>query len=84
MRVGDQLTLQIEKPAAGGRMIARHDGAVVLVAGAIPGEIVKTRVERVQRHTAWAATIQVVDASPDRLEPELDWSCGGCVFAHVR
>ncbi len=84
MRVGDQLTLQIEKPAAGGRMIARHDGAVVLVAGAIPGEIVKTRVERVQRHTAWAATIQVVDASPDRLDADFDWSCGGCVFAHVR
>jgi 23S rRNA (uracil1939-C5)-methyltransferase len=84
MRVGDQLTLKIEKPAAGGRMIARHDGAVVLVAGAIPGEVVTTRVERVQRHTAWAATTQVVDASPDRLGLEGDGSCGGCVFAHVR
>ena len=84
MKVGDQLTLQIEKPAAGGRMIARHNGAIVLVAGAIPGEIVKTRVERVQRHTAWAATTQVVDGSPDRLVSDVDWSCGGCVFAHVR
>ncbi len=84
MRVGDQLTLQIEKPAAGGRMIARHDGAVVLVSGAIPGETVKTQVERVQRHTAWAATTQVVEASPDRLDPMLDPACGGCVFAHVR
>lgn len=84
MRVGDQLTLQIEKPAAGGRMIARHDGAVVLVSGAIPGETVKTQVQRVQRHTAWAATTQVVEASPDRLDPMLDPACGGCVFAHVR
>ena len=84
MRVGDRLTLQIEKPAAGGRMIARYDGAVVLVSGAIPGETVKTTVERVQRHTAWAATTQIVDASPDRLDSALDPSCGGCVFAHVR
>ena len=84
MKVGDQLTLRIEKPAAGGRMIARHDGAVVLVSGAIPGETVQTTVERVQRHTAWATATQVVDASPDRLDSALDPSCGGCVFVHVR
>ena len=35
---GATVTLDVEKPAAGGRMIARHDGQVVLVWGAIPGE----------------------------------------------
>ena len=84
MKVGDRLTLQIEKPAAGGRMIARHGGAVVLVSGTIPGETVRTTVERVQRHTAWASTTEVVDPSPDRLDPAIDTACGGCVFAHVR
>jgi hypothetical protein len=36
VEVGQELSLFIEKPAAGGRTIARHDGQVVLVAGAIP------------------------------------------------
>src|SRR5687767_5589567 len=84
MTPGDQLTLTIEKPAAGGRMIARHDGAVVLVSAAIPGETVAATVEKVQRGTVWARTTRVIAPSPDRIEAEGDWSCGGSVFAHVR
>ena len=34
---GQAVELAIEKPAAGGRMIARHHGQIVLVRGAIPG-----------------------------------------------
>jgi hypothetical protein len=30
MKQGQHLTLAVEKPAAGGRMIARHNGAIVL------------------------------------------------------
>ena len=43
MSVGDVLPLTIEKPVAGGRMIARLDGRIVLVSGAIPGERVHAR-----------------------------------------
>jgi 23S rRNA (uracil1939-C5)-methyltransferase len=83
MNVGDRLTLTIEKPAAGGRMIARHEGAVVLVSGAIPGERIAAEVEKIQRGTAWARTIDVLEASPDRVSGERDWTCGGNVLAHV-
>ena len=44
---GQIVALTIEKPAAGGRMIARVDGRVVLVGGAIPGERVRARIERI-------------------------------------
>ena len=84
MRPGDRITLSIEKPAAGGRMIARHDGAIVLVSGAIPGETVEAVVERQQRGTVWAKTRAVLEASPDRLDGANDSACGGNVFAHVR
>ena len=77
------LTLQIERPAVGGRMIARHDGAVVLVAGAIPGERVVARVERVQRRTVWARVTEVVEASPDRVAVAPALACGGNVLAHM-
>ena len=82
--VGSQLTLEVEKPTAGGRMLARHQGQVVLVWGAIPGERVRARVERVGRGVVYAEATDVLDLSPDRREPGTDWRCGGNVFAHVR
>lgn len=80
---GDVLTLTIERPAVGGRMIARHDGAVVLVAGAIPGERVEALVERAQRGTVFARTVRVLDASPDRVDVDPRRRCAGHVLAHV-
>ncbi|HQZ39570.1 MAG TPA: TRAM domain-containing protein [Vicinamibacterales bacterium] len=82
MTPGERLTLEIERPVAGGRMLARHEGAVVLVSGALPGEVVDARVERVQRGTVWAAVVAVLEASPDRVGTPN--SCGGLVLAHAR
>jgi 23S rRNA (uracil1939-C5)-methyltransferase len=80
---GQALTLMVEKPAVGGRMIARADGQVVLVAGAIPGERVRVRVERVVKGVAFAETIDVDQPSADRVAPSADPRCGGCLYAHV-
>jgi 23S rRNA (uracil1939-C5)-methyltransferase len=80
---GSDLTLDVEKPAAGGRMLARHEGLVVLVWGAIPGERVRARVERAGKGVVYAATLEVLSASPDRRDAAADWRCGGNVFAHV-
>jgi tRNA/tmRNA/rRNA uracil-C5-methylase (TrmA/RlmC/RlmD family) len=81
--VTDTLTLDILQPVAGGRMLARHDGRVVLVAGAIPGERVTVRVERATRQMIWATVIGVDVASPDRRDPGADPSCGGRAYAHI-
>lgn len=83
MHRGQRVTLTIERPATGGRMIARHEGAVVLVSGAIPGEVVEAEVEKVQRGTAWAIVRHIVEASPDRVTGAPDGACGGSVFAHI-
>jgi 23S rRNA (uracil1939-C5)-methyltransferase len=80
---GDIITLSIEKPAAGGRMIARADGQVVLVAGAIPGERVRARIERVSKGVAYAATVAIDEPSPDRREPFVDPACGGCLYSYI-
>ena len=83
LQPGQRLELAIEKPAAGGRMIARHDGQVILVQGAIPGERVTAAVERVERQVAFASTVDLVSASPDRRSAHADPSCGGCSYAHI-
>jgi 23S rRNA (uracil1939-C5)-methyltransferase len=80
---GDSVPLTIEKPAAGGRMIARLNGQVVLVAGAIPGERVTARIERVGKGLLYADAISVDDASPDRRPVAGDPLCGGCLYAHI-
>lgn len=82
MRPGDLFEVTIEKPVAGGRMLARREGAIVLVSGALPGEVVEARVERVQRGTAWAEVTRVIESSLDRVaDPN---PCGGSIWAHAR
>jgi 23S rRNA (uracil1939-C5)-methyltransferase len=83
VEIGTRLTLEIEKPAAGGRMLARHHGQVVLVWGAIPGERVRARVERLGKGVVYADTDEVLDPSPDRRDDASDWRCGGNVLAFV-
>ena len=80
---GSIVTLDVEKPAAGGRMLARHHGQVVLVWGAIPGERVTARIDRTGKGLAFAETVDVVSSSPDRRPVAGDWRCGGNVYAHV-
>lgn len=83
IRPDDLLSLAPEKPAAGGRMLARHEGMVVLVAGAIPGEMVRARVERVERSLAFARVEEVVVPHPARRPVDGDPRCGGSVLAHI-
>jgi 23S rRNA (uracil1939-C5)-methyltransferase len=80
---GQQVELTIEKPASGGRMIARHYGQVVLVRGAIPGERVRALVERAEKRLAYAVTKEIVEASPDRRPGATDPLCGGALYSHV-
>ncbi len=82
VRVGAVVPLTVEKPVAGGRMLARHEGQIVLVAGAIPGERVMARVERTGRGVAHADVVEVIDASPDRRDGG-DWRCGGNAFGFI-
>jgi 23S rRNA (uracil1939-C5)-methyltransferase len=78
-----EIIVTIEKAVAGGRMLARHEGQIVFVAGAIPGECVRVRIERVSKHLAFADTVEVLEPSGDRRSVDADWACGGSFYAHV-
>ncbi|MDT5021539.1 MAG: hypothetical protein QOI33_2063 [Mycobacterium sp.] len=63
-----ELTLTVGAPANGGSCVARHDGRVVFVRYALPGERVRVRVTA-DRGSYWhAETIEVLEASADRAE----------------
>jgi 23S rRNA (uracil1939-C5)-methyltransferase len=64
---GDVLELTIDSLAHGGNGVARHDGYVVFVAGAVPGDRVRAVVGKAKRAYAEARAIEIVEASPDRV-----------------
>ncbi|MFZ1162972.1 class I SAM-dependent RNA methyltransferase [Mycobacterium sp.] len=64
----EQLTLTVGAPANGGSCVARHDGRVVFVRYALPGERVRVRVTA-DRGSYWhAETVEVIEPSADRTD----------------
>jgi len=63
-----ELTLTAGPPANGGSCVARHEGRVVFVRYALPGETVKVRV--VGDHGSYwhADVVEVMEPSPDRVD----------------
>ncbi|QSX78231.1 23S rRNA (uracil(1939)-C(5))-methyltransferase RlmD [Agrilutibacter solisilvae] len=68
-----------------GRGVARRDGKAIFIAGALPGERVMAKQTSRSRHFDEAATLEVLQASPDRVQPRCPHfgTCGGCALQHL-
>jgi 23S rRNA (uracil1939-C5)-methyltransferase len=66
---GEVLELTVDALAFGGAGVARLDGYVVFVTDAVPGDRVRAEVRKAKRAYAEARAIEIVDPSPDRIEP---------------
>ena len=66
---GQELDLRVDSLAFGGNGVARHDGYVVFVAGAIPGDRVRAVVTKRKRAYAEARAVELLERSRDRVEP---------------
>jgi 23S rRNA (uracil1939-C5)-methyltransferase len=67
-RKGDELDLEIETLVYGGRGLARLDGYVVFVDGALPGDRVRAVVSKSKKGYAEATTTETLGRSDERLE----------------
>jgi len=93
MDAGAIVELEVTGVAHGGVFVARHEGRVVFVPDAIPGETVRARLTDTRKKSFWRAeTLEVLDASPDRVPhvwAEADVSrapedrAGGAEFGHI-
>lgn len=93
LSVGDSIELDVTGIAHGGVSVARHEGRVVFVADAIPGERVRARVTDAKKKSFARATVtEVIDASPDRrdhvwaeasLARDPEERAGGAEFGHI-
>ncbi|UOR02145.1 TRAM domain-containing protein [Leucobacter allii] len=93
LAVGDTIELEVTGIAHGGVSVARHDGRVVFVADAIPGERVRARVTEARKKSfARAAVVEVLQDSSDRrahvwaeadVSRDPDHRAGGAEFGHI-
>ncbi|MDR3415348.1 MAG: 23S rRNA (uracil(1939)-C(5))-methyltransferase RlmD [Nevskia sp.] len=81
----EEFTAEVEDLAQDGRGIARVDGKVVFIAGALPGERVRYKLSRISRDADEGAATAVERASPHRVEPGCPHFglCGGCSLQHL-
>ncbi|MGH9124730.1 MAG: class I SAM-dependent RNA methyltransferase [Acidimicrobiales bacterium] len=72
---------------AGGAALAHDEaGRVVFVDGALPGETVAVQLTEARADYARGHAIEVLEASPDRVEPPcpaVARGCGGCTWQHI-
>lgn len=75
----------IEDLSHDGRGIARVNGKVVFIEGALPGETVSYGLYKQKKDFDEGVTLEVLQASPDRVEPKCPHFgiCGGCSLQHL-
>lgn len=68
-----------------GRGVARLDGQVLFIEGALPNEVVEYQVLKKQKRFAEARVQAVLEAAPERVEPRCPYyaRCGGCALQHL-
>jgi 23S rRNA (uracil1939-C5)-methyltransferase len=65
---GQELELTVESLAFGGAGVARHEGYVVFVRDAVPGDRVRAVVTKRKKAYAEARTVALLEAGPDRID----------------
>jgi 23S rRNA (uracil1939-C5)-methyltransferase len=79
------LEVEIERVLPGGVGLAHTEGLTVFVSLAAPGDILRTRIDRVQGKISFASIQEVLKPSPVRVEPPCPYfgRCGGCDFQQL-
>ncbi len=82
LSVGQKYTLWCDEMNNLGNAVCRIDGVVAFVSGAIIGDIVEAKIDKVTSAYALASVTKIIEKSPYRTDAEcpLFGECGGCAF----
>lgn len=85
MKQGDIVELYIRSFGDNAEGVAITNDFVCFVKNALPTETVKARITYVKKNIAYADTLEVLQASPDRAKPLCPYyaRCGGCELQHM-
>ncbi len=80
-----EFQIKMEKLVYGGSCLGRHEGQVVFVPFAAPGDLVKVRVFEEKKNFARARIIDILEPGPGRQTPPCSHFgiCGGCQWQHL-
>ena len=81
----ETIELKIDSLAYGGEGVARSEGKVYFVNGALPGEKVRAEIVQDKKNFARAEIVEILEPSKNRVEPPCDYygHCGGCQLQHL-
>jgi len=79
--------IHLTSMAHGSAALGRHEGRVVFVPYALPGERVRVEIIEEKAHHAFARLVEVLEPSPERVAPPCPYfgpaGCGGCQWQHA-
>lgn len=83
----ETIRVELTTMAHGGDALGRHEGKVIFVPYAIPGETVRAEITEDKEHYAFACLVEVLEPSPQRVDPPCPFfgqgKCGGCQWQHI-
>lgn len=85
MKVTDEIIVDVEKLSNLGFGIAKHDGLVVFVESACPGDKLKVKITKLNKNWANAQITEIIEKSPNRVAPPCAMQnvCGGCQLQFI-
>lgn len=83
--VGGILDVEIKKIVPKGYGLAFVEDLTVFVPLSAAGDRVRVRIEQIKGQTAFAEIEEIIEASPERIEPPCPYfgTCGGCNFQQM-
>ncbi len=85
MKRGEELEVLVESAAFEGKGVARAEGLVVFVRGAVPGDRARVRITSAKKSFAEADVVALVSPSSLRVPARCRYfgTCGGCTWQQV-
>lgn len=85
LATAEPFTVRVEDLTPEGHGVARRDGKVVFVEGALPGEEVSCRYIARRSRRDEARIVEILAPAPERVEPRCAHFgvCGGCALQHL-
>ena len=85
VKKSEEVKLQIEKLAYGGKGISRINDYVIFVNNTLPGDLVRAKIIKRKKNYATARLLEIIDSSKLRRPapcPYFGW-CGGCTWQNL-
>ncbi|HSB61328.1 MAG TPA: TRAM domain-containing protein [Vicinamibacteria bacterium] len=82
---GDALEFRVEKGVYRGLGLARHEGQVVFIPRALPGDLLRARIESARAGYAEGVALALVEGGPGRRPSPCPYvpRCGGCAYQEL-